>query len=228
MTLAQHPYPPTDLLSDEPPLESSLHLKQILLLLSCLEWFWRERQDFFAAGNLSIYYDLDDPKLRRFRGPDFFVVLNTDRRERLSWMVWEEDNKYPNVIVEILSKKTAAIDRNQKKQLYQDTFKTPEYFWFHPRTLEFMGLSLEAGTYTEITATSQGWRWSQELELYLGVQDTKLRYFTPDGVMVPTFLEETARQEQVIAAAQLRAEQETLRADRLVARLRELGIDPDQ
>jgi Uma2 family endonuclease len=42
-------------LSDGPELENSLHLAQIVLLLTCLEWWWQQRQDFFEAGNLSIY-----------------------------------------------------------------------------------------------------------------------------------------------------------------------------
>ena len=46
-------YPPTDLWSDEPPLESDLHLQQIIILLSCLELLWRERSDYYASGNLT-------------------------------------------------------------------------------------------------------------------------------------------------------------------------------
>ncbi len=48
--------PPTDLWSDEPPLESDLHLQQIILLLSCLDWLWQDRNDYYASGNLTIYY----------------------------------------------------------------------------------------------------------------------------------------------------------------------------
>ena len=47
--------PRCDLWSDEPPLESDLHRDQIELLLACLKWWWRERTDFYATGNLTIY-----------------------------------------------------------------------------------------------------------------------------------------------------------------------------
>ena len=70
--------PPSDRYSDKPPLESSLHLYQILLLLSCLNWFWKDRNDYFAAGNLTIYYSARRLKTEDFRGPDFFVVLGTE------------------------------------------------------------------------------------------------------------------------------------------------------
>ena len=36
-------FPPGDLLSDEPPLETDLHRLQMTLLIQCLEWLWRER-----------------------------------------------------------------------------------------------------------------------------------------------------------------------------------------
>jgi Uma2 family endonuclease len=112
-------FPPSDLYSNEPPWETHLHLLQILLLLNCLNWWWRDRQDYFATGNLTIYYSPDQRKSEDFRGPDFFVVLGTDPKPRKSWVVWEENGKYPNLIIEILSDSTAATDRGLKKQIYQ-------------------------------------------------------------------------------------------------------------
>lgn len=73
------PIPPTDLLSHEPPLESYRHLRQLILLLTCLERLWQDRQDFFAGGNMSVYYCIRQLKSEDVRGPDFFVVLNTER-----------------------------------------------------------------------------------------------------------------------------------------------------
>lgn len=46
--LGEEPY------SNEPELKNSLHLAQIALVLTCLEW-WQKQQDFFAAANPSIY-----------------------------------------------------------------------------------------------------------------------------------------------------------------------------
>ena len=84
-------YLPTDIWSDEPPLESDLHLQQIILLLTCLESFWSERNDYYATGNLPIYYNAEQLKKRDFCVPDFFVVLNTEKRPRKSWVVWGEN-----------------------------------------------------------------------------------------------------------------------------------------
>lgn len=209
--------PPSDLWSDEPPLESDLHRQQIDFLIDCLNWWWRERNDFYTSGNLTIYYSPDQIKSRDFRGPDFFVVLGTERKPRKSWVLWAEQGKYPNVIVEILSDSTAAIDRGLKKQLYQDTFRTPDYFWFDPNSLEFVGFHLVDGQYQPIEPNSEGWLWSQQLELYLGIQEQKLRLFTNDGQLVLTEAEYERHQKE-------RAQQ---RAERLAAKLRELNIDPD-
>ncbi len=56
-------FSPGELDSDEPPLESNLHLRQILLLIQCLEWFWQDRDNFFAAGNLTIYTERQQQEL---------------------------------------------------------------------------------------------------------------------------------------------------------------------
>lgn len=200
-------FPQGDLYSYEPDLESYLHLQQLILLLNCLDWLWKDRSDYFAAGNLTVYYSPRQRKSENFRGPDFFVVLDTERKPRKSWTVWEEDGKYPHIIVELLSDSTADTDRNLKKQIYQDTFRTPDYFWFDPNTLEFQGFHLVDGVYQALPATEQGWLWSQQLGLYLGVYDSKLRFFTAEGTLVLTPEE---------------------RNEKLAAKLREMGVNPDE
>jgi Uma2 family endonuclease len=142
---------------------------------------------------LTVYYSYSPDqksKSKDFRGPDFFVVLGTERKLRKSWMVWEEKGKYPNVIVELLSPLTAEIDRGLKKQLYQDVFRTPDYFWFDPDSLEFQGFHLVDGTYQPLTPNPQGHLWSQQLGLFLGIYQQKLRFFTPEGKLVATPEEE--------------------------------------
>jgi Uma2 family endonuclease len=249
--------PLTELESNEPELESTLHLKQLILLLNCLERLWSDRNDFFVAGNLTIYYNPNKLTTQDFRGPDLFVVLGTERRERRSWMIWREGGRYPNLIVELLSDSTASVDRGVKKQIYQNTFRTPEYFWFDPDTLEFKGFRLsEQFEYEEIAPDDRGWRWSQEVQLYLGIENQQLRWFTPDGQLVLTPQEaelqerlrvDTERQRTAQAQAEVqaerqraeterqraeterqRAEAERQRAEALLRKLQQAGIDPDQ
>jgi len=219
----------TQLESNEPEMESSLHYAQLALLVACLEWLWRdspaetlrEHADFFIGANLTIYFSREQLKNKDFRGPDFFLVKQTENRPRRSWVVWEEGGQYPDLIIELLSDSTAQKDRTLKKTLYQDRFRTPEYFWFSPETLEFEGFQLVNHRYEPIPADAQGRRWSQVLELYLGVEQGQLRYFHANGELVPTPAEAAAQ-------AQIQAQQAETRADRLAAQLRSLGIEPDR
>lgn len=233
--------PPCDLWSDEPPLESDLHRDQIELLLACLKWWWRERTDFYATGNLTIYFSEEHITTRDFRGPDFFVVLGVENRPRRSWMLWAEQGKYPNVIIELLSNSTAKVDKGFKKTLYQDTFRTPEYFWFHPETLEFKGFHLMECQYHPLEPNAQGWLWSQQLELFLGVHESQLRFFSSDNQLVSTPEErakiaqqqaEIARQQAEVAQQQAEAERKQRelaqqQVEELRARLKELGVELD-
>jgi Uma2 family endonuclease len=242
-------FPEGEFWSDEPPLESNLHLTQIILLIKSLEWLWQDREDYFATGNLTIYYSPNQKKSEYFRGPDFFVVLGTTRNQkRKSWVVWQEEGKYPNVIIEILSDSTAKTDREEKKQIYQEIFRTPDYFWFDPYSLEFAGFTLISGKYEAIKANEQGLLWSEQLGLYLGIYEDKLRYFTTDGELVSTPEEaaiqakdreiqerqekEYERKQKELALQQQEYERQQKefalqQVEELRARLRELGINLD-
>ncbi|NCR71374.1 MAG: Uma2 family endonuclease [Microcystis aeruginosa LG13-12] len=220
--------PPTDLWSDEPPLASDLRLQQIIILLSCLELLWQEKNDYYASGNLTIYYNEEQLKKRDFCSPDFFVVLDTEKRPRKSWVVWGEQGKYPNVIVEILSDSTANIDRTKKKILYQNTFRTPNYFWFDPNTLELQGFRLIEGQYQAISTNEQGYLWSEELGLYLGIFDRKLRYFTVDGQLVPTPQEAELEQRQAKEQILLEKEQILLEREQILLEKEQALLEKEQ
>lgn len=234
-------FPPGEIDSDEPPLETETHLRQILLFLSCLDWLWRDRTDYYAAGNLTIYYSPYQRKSEDFRGPDFFVVLGTQKKLRRSWVVWEEEGKYPNVIVEVLSRKTANTDRTTKKEIYQDTFRTPDYFIFDPEKLELVGYHLVDGKYEVLEPNLDGYLWSKQLGLYLGVRGNFVRFFTPERLLVPTPEEAATAERQQTEQVQLLLETERQQTEqvqqlleterqkkeRLAAKLRELNIDPD-
>ena len=206
--------------SNEPEMESSLHYAQLALLVACLEWLWRDRTDFFIAANLPIYFSREQLKNRDFRGPDFFLAKHTERRPRKSWVVWEEGGQYPDLIIELLSESTAKVDKTLKKELYQTRFRTPEYFWFSPETQELEGYRLVNQVYEAIAPSAQGRLWSEVLGLFLGLHDGKLRYFLANGELAPT-------SEEAAIQAQIEAQQAEARANRLAEQLKALGADPD-
>lgn len=133
-------------------------------------------------------------------------------------MIWEEGGKYPNLVIELLSNSTAMVDRVQKKDLYQEVWRVPDYFWFHPETLEFAGFHLVNGRYEAIVPSDTGRLWSQQLQLYLGIHERQLRWLSAEGDLIP-FPEESEHQ---------RAEQERQAKERLENYLRSQGIDPTQ
>jgi Uma2 family endonuclease len=193
-------------------MESTLHYLQLALLVSCLDWLWRDRTDYFIGANLTIYFSRQQLKNRDFRGPDFFLVKNTSKRPRKSWVVWEEEGKYPDLIIELLSNSTAETDKTTKKNLYQNQFRTQEYFWFSPDDLELTGFKLVGQEYQEIIPNQQGLLASEVLGLLVGIYEEKLRYFTLQGDLIPT-PEEAALQAQN-------------RSEYLAQQLRSLGIEP--
>jgi Uma2 family endonuclease len=236
-------------------MESDQHLWQILILLQCLKHLWRDREDYYAAGNMTLYYSPEMVKNRDFRGPDFMVVLGVENRPRRSWTVWEEGGKYPDFILEVLSDSTAKVDRTTKKDLYA-RLGVAEYFWFDPESQEFVGHRLVGVEYQRITANDRGHLWSETLELWLGRHNWKLRYFLKTGELVLTLEEEngavTQERDRVsqkydrvtqkydrVTQERDRVMQErdrvtqkydrvTQERDRLLAKLRELGIDPEK
>lgn len=140
-------------------------------------------------------------------------------------MVWREGGKYPHVVIELLSNSTATVDRTTKKDLYQDVWRLPNYFWFHPYTKEFQGFKLVEGKYQALEPNQRGYLWSDPMELFLGMhEDGLLRLFDAEGALVLLEEEEARSREQ---QALQQAEQERQRAEQMAAKLRELGIDPD-
>ena len=235
------------------PMESPWHSANMMLLIDSIRTVWRDRTDYYCGGNMFIYFSLDQahqvieelgrgelppPSRRAFRGPDFFVVLDVDgARPRDAWIVWEEQGRYPNVIVELQSPSTASYDEGRKKTLYEQTFRTPDYFCVDPVAMELKGWHLANKHYATLTANDQGRLWCNELGMWLGWWEgiyqgksgTWARLFDRDGDLVLTFGEAEAQRAE--AEAQ-RAEAEAQRARtaeaenfRLRALLHKAGID---
>ncbi len=238
--------PPTDLIFDDGvPLESNRHRIAMNALIRSTNQALAGRSDFFAGGNMFVYYARDQAMNRQFRGPDFFVALGVEKdRERQGWVVWEENGHYPDVIVELLSRTTTAVDLGVKKDLYEQLFRTRNYFVYNPfDPASLQGWQLEAGVYQPAVRNEQGWLWCAALDLWFGlwngVVDREplnttcqwLRFYDREGNLIP--LPEEAAQAQAEQAqaqaeqAQAQAEQAQQELADLLHRLRQRGIDPD-
>jgi len=224
-------FPTLDLpAEDGVPLESDWHRAQMNLLIEVVKYRWRERRDFFAGGNMFIYYSLQQARTREYRGPDFFVVKDIDgSTPRQKWVVWEESGRYPDVIVELMSPSTAQEDLGPKKELYERVFHTADYFCYDPDAQALYGWRLGEWGYAPLKPDEHGRLWSAELEAWLGVWEgaylqtraTWLRLFNEQGHLIPT---EAQAERQRTEAERQRAEAEHQRAEAAeaeIARLRE-------
>ncbi len=214
-TQAELPY------DDGVPMESPRHKAQMDLLIDSLLPWLAKRTDGFVGGNMFVYFSLAQVKNQDFRGPDFFAVLGVPKKERRSWVVWEE-GRAPDVVIELLSDSTAEQDKNEKKLIYQNQLRVSEYFWFDPfKPDDWAGFFLQQGVYQQLVPNEQNQLVSRSLELglqrwqgsYKGIDATWLRWATIKGELLPTS-EEIAQQERQRADQERqRADQERQRAD---------------
>jgi Uma2 family endonuclease len=232
--------------SDGEPMENEREYFQIVLLYEALEQYWHDRQDFYMGGNMFVYYSPEqaheilaeeaDPARPRqaFRGPDLFIVLDVDGSfRRQKWVVWDERGRYPEVIFEFLSPLTRRIDQTAKKTLYEQTFKTREYYWYDPfDPREFQGWRLDSDNrYQAVTPDARGWIWSPALQLWIGRwegmyrrdQATWLRFYDPEDRLVLTsgeIAEIALQQAEMTKQRAETAEQRAAAAEAELARLR--------
>jgi Uma2 family endonuclease len=203
--------------SDGEPMDSELHAKQQTLLVSSLDRAWEARDDFYVGGNMFVYYSLLQTKKNDFRGPDVFVVLDTTRRVRKSWVVWGEGGRTPDVVIELLSETTEHVDRGEKMRIYAKLLHVSGYYLFDPLTGLLEGYALDPATRAfartapgpggDLPCPALGLRLGVRRGLYQGVEADWLRWLDTEGRPLPTD-EELAR----AAKAQARAAEAQARA----------------
>jgi Uma2 family endonuclease len=214
-------------------METDRHRRQMNLLIESLDHALRDRDDVFVGGNMFVYFSELQTKRNDFKGPDVFVVLGTVRRERKSWVVWKEDGRMPDVIIELVSESTEAIDRGEKMRLYARTLRVGEYYIYDPWTHRLDGYRLDVGKgqYEALEPLEGGDLPCSQLGLRLGIRHGKvadietswLRWLDRHGIPVPTPAEAASQRAEAEAqraeAASQRAEAEAQRAGLAEARL---------
>ena len=230
-------------------MESDRHRNQATVLIDSLRAAWALRKDYYAAANMGLYFSETQARNNDFRAPDFFVVLNTTRKERRFWVVWEEGGQTPDVVIELLSPSTESTDRGPKKHVYEKLLKVSEYFLYDPMSGALTGYDLShvLGHYVEKEADERGWLYSRRLGLWLGkrrctlydVDGEWLHFFDEEGKPLLAPLELAEHERQRAEQEMQRAEQEMQRADHeraragdaerrlaaLIAKAREAGVE---
>jgi Uma2 family endonuclease len=137
-------YPSSD---GQPVAESDFQLQPLLYAVTTLRTHFQERADVYVAGNMFIYYEEGNPEA--VVAPDVFIVLGTTKRDRTSYMLWEEP-KGPDFVLEITSRSTRTKDQGPKRGTYA-FLGVQEYFQYDP-TRDYLvpalqGARLVAGSY---------------------------------------------------------------------------------
>ena len=212
--------------SDDTPVDNELQelipglLKSILLIL------WADRLDWFLGIDMGIYFHPDRPPIV----PDAFLSLGVERfydeELRPSYVLWEEQ-VVPKFVLEVVSttpgrEYTAKMDEYAKMGvLYYIIYASKRR-----RKAKLEIHKLVQGQY-ELQASNPFWMPEIGLGIgyergnYGGITRDWLYWYSEDNQRYLTPAELVASEQQ-----QLKAEQQ--RSAKLAAKLRELGIDPDE
>ncbi|MDJ0601976.1 MAG: Uma2 family endonuclease [Crocosphaera sp.] len=195
-------YPDSD---GKPMADNTLQFRWITMIKANLDWLFSKDNNVFVAGDL-LWYPLEGDNKKRL-APDVMVVFGRPKRERGSYQQWKEDNIAPQVVFEILSPGNTQTEMS-RKLLFYERYGVEEYYIYDPHKNELSGL-LRGEEGLEIIENMDGWK-SPRLGICFQLSERELKLYYPEGNPFTTYT------------------QEKQRADKLAAKLKELGINPDE
>ena len=228
-------YPESD---GNPMAETDAQFYPLTETVLALRQRYADRDDVYVSGDLLVYYRMNDNTVRL--APDVFVVFGVEDHLRSSYIIWREQGKAPDFVLEIASPGTFVRDMTEKRALYAALGVT-EYWRFDPTGQLFspalVGEQLaEDGEYEpiEIGAGDDGILrgYSEVLQLEVCQRaDGDLRLYDPGAQTWLSYLAEevAARQaaESERDAAEDAREAAEARARVLEEQLRQHGLSPD-
>ncbi len=166
--------------------------------IEALKNHFRDRPDVYVSGNLLLYYEEGNNKVRV--APDVFVVFGAAKHERSSYLLWQEP-KAPDFVLEVASPSTWQMDQGPKRDLYAQ-LGVSEYWLYDPTGDHFspplQGLRLQGSGYVALPERAASdddapTRRSEVLGLDLRLVDGALRFRDPvSGQNLLTHQEEAA------------------------------------
>lgn len=202
--------PPSDLPdSDGEPMESPWHVGSGVLLKESYAAARGPMTDYYVGVNMFVYYSWQQVRNQDFKGPDVYFVHGVDgQKARRYWAIWDEEGRYPDVVLELLSSSTEREDLGNKRRIYEQTFRVKEYFCIAPQVARIIGWRLINDSYVALQTDERGWIWSESLGLWIGAwqgrylleENTWPRFYGQDGKLV--LLEVEAAQQQLDATQQ--------------------------
>ncbi|MDB9493508.1 Uma2 family endonuclease [Spirulina major CS-329] len=205
-------YPDSD---GQPMADNTEQYEWIVRLATNLKHLLKDEVAFVAGDLLWYPVEVETPPAPR-QAPDVLVALGRPPGYRGSYKQWEEDNVAPQVIFEILSPGNTRREMALKQKFYDD-YGVLEMYYYDPQRQDFWGFVREQPDEicTLVTALCLPWT-SPLLKIRFELFEDGLAVFYPDGAPF---------RDPVAALAQ---EQDTAqKLEAALAKLQELGIDPD-
>lgn len=192
----------------KPMAETDVHIQLMSDLRFTLRDFFRDEPAIYVATDLLLYYVEGDP--RRRVATDVFVVRGVGNHQRRIYKLWEE-NRPPDVVIELSSRQTWREDLQEKWRLYEQ-LGVREYFVFDPEydylDTPLVGYRLDVDGRYALLEVVNGVAHSETLNLDIVDTGETLRLRDPQtGQLLPTPMEEAAARRHAEAeAARLREE----------------------
>jgi Uma2 family endonuclease len=210
-------YPDND---GRPIADNTLQLKWIVTIEAGLDALFIKDPNVFVAGDLLWYPVEGKPNIRS--APDAMVVFGRPKGNRGSYKQWEEDGIPPQVVFEVLSPGNRAGEMERKFQFYE-RHGVDEYYIYDPDRGDLVGWRRADEILEEIPAMAGFVSPRLKIRFEPGEGPDNLKIVGLDGEPFLTYTELVKQRN----ADRQRAEEQTERAERLAARLRELGVEPD-
>ncbi len=209
-------YPDSDGL---PMSDNTVQFTWIAILMWSAEAYFRNRPDVFVAGDHLIYPVEGQPDIRQ--APDVYVAFGRPKGDRGSYKVWEEGGLFPQVVFEVWSPNNRYTQMQKKFEFYE-RYGVEEYYIVYPEfPAHAEGWQREGGKLVSVPEMN-GFT-SPRLGFRFVLGGGQLAVFGPDGRQLRSPSEIAA--ERDAAERTLAAEREQVA--KLLARIRELGGDPN-
>lgn len=208
-------YPEDD---GQPIADNTLQFRWIVNIKQAVDHLFRDRPDVFVAGNLLWYPVEGDPRTRV--APDIMIAFGAGIGDRGSYRQWDEDGIAPQVVFEVLSPGNTPAEMSAKLEFYR-RHGVEEYYIFDPDRIRLSGWLRDGDRLVPVDSMVD---WiSPLLQIRFEIRDRDLILYGPDGERFKAYAEIQQENEEL----QEQVGEQRERAERLAARLRELGIDPD-
>lgn len=191
----------------------------IIKIQGGLDALFKDDENIFVAGDLLWYPVEGDNKTRQ--APDVMVVFGRPKGDRGSYRQWEEGNLAPQVVFEIFSPGNRMGEMFKKLKFYE-RYGVEEYYLYNPDNNDLTGWLRSDDELNEIDSMG-GWV-SSRLGVRFEISSGELEIYRPDGEKFLFYVELERRREKEKEGKEL-AQQ---RAEKLAAKLREMGINPDE